>query len=75
MPKIIWQFYNDVELVANMIFMNDALFLTSISANIYNKTIGAIHNLTCPSLQGKVISIMKVFAAWSFRIIVIIVDI
>ena len=52
-PKTIRKLYNDAELSAEDIHLNDLPFLTSISEGIHYGTVGAADNLKCATLENE----------------------
>ena len=74
-PRIIKEFYNNVELLADVMHLNNIPFLTSISEHIYYGTANAIDNLTCVKIEDELKNVIRSYVAGKFRITLIIVDI
>ena len=65
------QFYNNIELSLDVMFVNDVPFLTSISEHIHYETVGAVDNLTCPSLEPEIKKVLRLYAVRGFRYVII----
>jgi len=61
--------------VADVMYINDIPFLTSILENINYRTMGIVDNLKCPHLELEIKSIVRSYLVHRFRIVIIIVDI
>ena len=69
------KFYKNIELSADVIYINNMLFIISISNNIHYRIISAIANLKCSLLESELQSVVRSYAIRSFKIILIGVDI
>ena len=74
-PKMIRKFYNDIILGADVMHVNDMLFVSRISENINYGTIRVVNNLICPKLESELQNIVQSYAIRGFRVILISVDI
>ena len=71
---MIRQFYNKVELRADVIFINNVLFLTSISKHIHFDTANTVDNLKCTTLKTQLKNVVRCYAIRGFKIVIILVD-
>jgi len=75
MLRIIYQFYNDVKLLADIIYLNNVLFLTSISEYIHYGIVAVVDNLKYILLEEELRSILYSYTIRRFRIMIIYLDI
>jgi len=73
-PRIIKQFFNNVVLSTNVMFLNDVPFLTTISEYIHYSTANAVDNLKCLLLEYQFKNVVRSYAIREFRIVMIMVD-
>ena len=71
---MIRQFYNNIEISADIMFLNNVLFLISISEYIYYETMGVVDNLACLWLESEIKKILRSYTVRGFRIVIIAVD-
>ena len=69
------QFYNDISLIVDVMYINDVLFVTSVSENINYRTVSVVDNLTYPKLEGKLQGILRSYAIRRFRVVIISINI
>ena len=63
-----------MELSADVMFLNDVPFLTSISEHIHYGTVCPVDNLTCTSLESELKKILRSYTVRGFRCVMISVD-
>ena len=73
-PRTTRQFHNNVELAADVVFLNDVQFLTTMSEHVHHGTVGPVDNLTCPSLESQIKSVLRSYAVRGFRCVMTSVD-
>ena len=71
---MIKQFFNNIVLSTDVMFLNDVLFLTTISEYIHYSTANAVDNLKCPSLEYQFKNVVRSYAIREFHIVIIMVD-
>ena len=74
-PLNIRQYYNNIELSADMMHVNNIPFLMSISDNIHYRTADAIDNLQCPTLEAQINKVIGKYTVRGFCIRMIAVGI
>ena len=74
-PRVIKEYYSDVELSVDVMHLNNIPFVTSISEHIHYGTAGAIDNMTCPKLENEIKNVVRSYAVRGFRVVLILVDI
>ena len=65
-PRIIKQFYDNIELSTDIMFLNDVTFLTSILEHIHYGMASAVDNLTCMFLESKIKKVLRSYAMCGF---------
>ena len=63
-----------MELDADVMFLSDVLFLTSISEHTHYGTICPVDNLTCPLLESELKKVIRSYAVRRFRCVIISVN-
>ena len=74
-PLNICQYYNGIELSADVMYVNNIPFLASISDNIHYGTADTIDNLQCPTLEAQINKVIGKYTVRGFSIKMIAVDI
>ena len=74
-PYNIHQYYNDIKLSTNVIYINNTSFITSISDNIHYGTVYTIDNLQCSTIEAQLKKVLEKYTIRGFRIKMIVVDI
>ena len=69
------KFYENVELLVDVILLNDIPFVITILENIYYRTVNTVNNMKCILLEFELQNIVRSYSIRWFRIIVLIVDI
>ena len=75
LPPMVKLYYSDVELEADVLFVNDVPFLTTISRNIHYGTATAVDNLKLVTLEEGLRSVIRSYAVRGFHVVLICVDI
>ena len=58
-PDTVREFYSNVELYVDVIFVNNVPFLSTLSKHIHFGTVDALDNLTAPVLENQIINVIK----------------
>ena len=74
-PRVIKEYYSNVELSTNVMYLNNIPFITSISEHIHYGTTRVIDNITCLKLENELKNVIRSYTVRSFRVVLILVDI
>ena len=70
-PPIVKEFYNDAEILANIIFTNNVLFLTWVSHNIYYEIANVVANSECSTIENILMIVIWSYSIRGFNIVII----
>ena len=74
-PPTVRLHYNNVKISADVMHLNEVLFLTSISYDIHYGTVGAVDNMTCTVLKKELINVIRCYMVRRFNVILITADV
>lgn len=75
LPQTVADYYRDVELAVDVMFVNKVPFLVSLSKNIHYVTANPLDNMKIVTLEHTIGHILRKYAVQGFNVIVIHVDI
>lgn len=69
------EYYSDIKLSNDMMYLNYILFITSICKNTYYKTVEIINNITYRKLKNEPKNMVHNYAVDGSRVVIVIADI